>query len=66
MLIFFLSDKYGRSPTFKSMIFLEILAGFGQSFATSIYIFLVSRCLLGIAAYGRFLTGLLLSKFNLF
>lgn len=33
-----------------------------QAFAPSIYIFMISRCILGIAAYGRFLTGVLLSK----
>jgi len=56
----FLSDRYGRSPTFKVILFLEILAGYGQSFAPSILIFLIARFFLGVAAYGRFLTGVLL------
>lgn len=66
IIVGYLSDRFGRAPTFKAILFLEIIAGFGQSFAPSIYIFLISRCLLGVAAYGRFLTGVLLSRFSKF
>lgn len=46
------------------MVIIEIFSGFGQALAPNVYVFLISRFVLGIAAYGRFLTGNLLSRFN--
>lgn len=47
------SDKYGRKLTYKAMVIIEIFSGFGQALAPNVYVFLVSRFVLGISAYGR-------------
>jgi hypothetical protein len=44
------------------MVIIEIFSGIGQALAPNVYVFLASRLFLGIAAYGRFLTGNLLSN----
>lgn len=62
LLIGYFSDRFGRRPTLIGTIILEIFAGYGQAFAPSIYFFTVSRFVLGIAAYGRYLTGKLLGN----
>lgn len=60
VLLGYISDKKGRLFAARSAISLEILAGFGQAFAPTMYTFWISRLLIGIAAYGRFLTGYVL------
>jgi MFS family permease len=52
----YLSDRRGRLFAAKTAIILEIIAGFSQAFAPSIYLFWVARFFIGIAAYGRFLS----------
>ena len=56
----YLSDRYGRLFAARASIILEIFAGFGQAFAPTMYWFWFSRLFIGIAAYGRFLTGYVL------
>ena len=55
-----ISDKYGRFFASKIAIGLEIIAGFAQAFAPTIYYFWCARFFMGIAAYGRFLNGYIL------
>ena len=55
-----ISDARGRFFAAKIAIVLEIVAGFGQAFAPSIYFYWFSRFFVGIAAYGRFLNGYIL------
>ena len=55
-----ISDARGRFFAAKIAIVLEIVAGFGQAFAPSIYFYWVSRFFVGVAAYGRFLNGYIL------
>lgn len=59
-----MSDKYGRLYTFKFSIILELLASLSQALSINIHHFLVSRLFLGIGAYGRFSTGMLLCKYS--
>lgn len=60
-LIGFISDRYGRLFSVKLSLILEILAGFAQAFAPSIYWFMGARFFVGIAAYGRFLSCFVLT-----
>lgn len=60
LLLGFLSDRYGRLFSARIAIALEIFAGFGQALAPSMYFFWFSRFFVGLAAYGRFLTGYVL------
>ena len=60
VLIGFISDKRGRFFAAKISIALEIVAGFGQGFAPSIYWYWFARFFVGIAAYGRYLNGYIL------
>ena len=60
LLLGFLSDRYGRLFAARIAIALEIAAGFGQAFSPSMYWFWFSRFFVGLAAYGRFLTGYVL------
>ena len=55
-----ISDARGRFFAAKIAIALEIVAGFGQAFAPSIYLYWFARFFVGIAAYGRFLNGYIL------
>lgn len=57
-----MSDKYGRLYAFKFSIFVEILASLSQALSVNIHHFLVSRLFLGIGAYGRFSSGMLLRE----
>lgn len=57
-----ISDRYGRLFALKTSVFLEIVSSLSQALSVNIYHFLVSRLFLGIAAYGRFLTSLLLCE----
>lgn len=57
-----LSDKFGRLVSFKIALFMEIVAGFGQATAPTIYVFIAARFFLGAAAFGRFLNGYVLSE----
>lgn len=58
-----MSDKYGRLFTFKFSIILELVASLSQALSMNIHHFLISRFFLGIGAYGRFSTGMLLCKY---
>ena len=60
ILIGVLSDVYGRTFAAKMSLALEIIAGFGQAFAPTIYWFFFARFFVGIAASGRFNTSLVL------
>ncbi|RWS22110.1 organic cation transporter protein-like protein, partial [Leptotrombidium deliense] len=60
LLFGYLSDKYGRLPILKIAFILEIVSGFCQALSLSIEMFMISRFFLGVAAYGRYLTGYLL------
>ena len=55
-----ISDKKGRFFCAKLAICLEIIAGLGQAFSPNIYFYFITRFLIGIAAYGRFLNGYVL------
>ena len=55
-----ISDARGRFFAAKIAIALEIVAGFGQAFAPSIYLYWFARFFVGIAAYGRYLNGYIL------
>ena len=55
-----ISDARGRFFAAKIAIALEIVAGFGQAFAPTIYLYWVARFFVGIASYGRFLNGYIL------
>lgn len=55
-----ISDRYGRLFCAKLSISLEIVAGLGQAFAPSIYLYMIARFFVGIAAYGRFLNSYVL------
>lgn len=57
-----MSDKYGRLYAFKFAILLEILASLSQALSVNIHHFLISRLFLGIGAYGRFSSGMLLRE----
>ena len=59
-LIGYFSDRCGRFFSIKASIIMEIIAGFGQAFAPSIHWFLAARFFVGVAAYGRFLSGYVL------
>lgn len=58
-----MSDKYGRLYAFKFSIIVELLASLSQALSISIHHFLVSRLFLGIGAYGRYATGMLLREY---
>lgn len=55
-----ISDRYGRFFCAKISIILEIVAGFGQAYAPSIYFYMFARFFVGVGAYGRFLNGYIL------
>ena len=55
-----ISDKKGRFFCAKLAIALEIIAGFGQALSPNIYCYFITRFMIGIAAYGRFLNGYVL------
>ena len=55
-----ISDARGRFFAAKIAIALEIVAGFGQAFAPTIYLYWFARFFVGIAAYGRFMNGYIL------
>jgi MFS family permease len=61
LLIGYISDRYGRKPAFKLVILLDLCICALQAFAPTIHVYLIGQVFLGISAYGRFLTGLLLS-----
>lgn len=61
-----ISDRYGRFFCAKLAISLEILAGFSQAFAPNIYLYFVARFFVGVAAYGRFLNGLVYYMYFVF
>ena len=55
-----ISDARGRFFAAKIAIVLEIVAGFCQAFAPSIYLYCFARFFVGLAAYGRYLNGYIL------
>ncbi|RWS29104.1 organic cation transporter protein-like protein [Leptotrombidium deliense] len=55
-----MSDKYGRLPILWASILFEIFAGISCALSFSIYQYMISRLILGIGAYGRYLTGFML------
>ncbi|XP_015794157.1 solute carrier family 22 member 3-like [Tetranychus urticae] len=54
------SDKYGRLPVLWTAVVTEIVAGLSCAFSISIYQYMISRFVLAIGAYGRYLTGFML------
>ena len=60
VLLGYVSDRYGRLFAGRSAIIIEVIAGFCMAAAPNIYLFWCSRFFIGIAAYGRFLTGYVL------
>ena len=60
-----MSDKYGRLFTFKICIIVELIGSLSQAWSPNIYCFMVARIFLGIGAYGRFTTGMLLCEYIL-
>lgn len=52
-----LSDMYGRLPVLWVAIILETVAGLSCAFSFSIYQYMISRFILAVGAYGRYLTG---------
>lgn len=60
-----MSDKHGRLYAYKFSIFVEIVASLSQALSVNIYHFIVSRLFLGIGAYGRFSSGMLLREYLL-
>lgn len=58
------SDKYGRLPVLWTAVILELLGGLSCAFSFSIYQYMISRFILAIGAYGRYLSGFMLGKLN--
>ena len=58
----YISDRFGRLTAMKMCVFLSILAGIGQAFAPSYYLFIIARLVGGIAAYGRFMSAYVLRE----
>lgn len=54
------SDKYGRLPVLWATIIMELIAGLSCAFSVSIVQFMISRFILAVGAYGRYLTGFML------
>jgi len=60
------SDKYGRLPVLWAAVVLEIIAGLSCAFSFSIHQYMISRFLLAIGAYGRYLSGFMLGLLSHF
>lgn len=60
LLLGFVSDRLGRRFAGRASMMLEVVAGLGQAFAPNIGLFCLARFFIGVAAYGRFLSGYVL------
>lgn len=54
-----ISDRWGRRFAYRSAICLELVASLSQAVSFNIQHFMVSRFFLGLGAYARFLSGMI-------
>lgn len=59
-----MSDRYGRRLAFRVSTTMELLLGVAQASSMSIEFFLAARFFMGVGAYARYLTGMLIGEYN--